>query len=82
MRAIFDLCERYKVECQAALERYMKCGFGVCGQCACGEMLVCQDGPVFNSDALRRMEEFGREARLKSGRRVSIQEYADGKKPC
>src|SRR5208283_2059057 len=51
MRAVFDLCEARGVECQAALERYMKCGFGLCGQCACGEMLVCRDGPVFNSAA-------------------------------
>ena len=77
MRAVFSLCESRGVECQAALERYMKCGFGVCGQCSCGEMLVCRDGPVFDSSALRQMEEFGLKARLKSGKCVAIQEYAD-----
>lgn len=82
MRAVFDLCESRGVECQAALERYMKCGFGICGQCACGEMLVCRDGPVFDSDELRGMEEFGRTARLKTGGRVSIQEYAQGSQKC
>ena len=76
MRAVFDLCEKYRVECQAGLERYMKCGIGVCGQCACGDKLVCLDGPVFNSDELRTMGEFGRTARLKSGRRVTVEEYA------
>ena len=79
MRVVFDLCEKHGVECQAALERYMKCGFGLCGQCACGDQLVCQDGPVFGSAALRRMEEFGRSARLKSGRKVPLKEYADGR---
>ena len=79
MRAVFDLCESYRVECQAALERYMKCGFGICGQCACGEMLVCRDGPVFNSAALRRMEDFGRTARIKTGGRVPVQEYVKDK---
>jgi dihydroorotate dehydrogenase electron transfer subunit len=79
MRAVFDLCEARGVECEAALERYMKCGFGLCGQCACGEMLVCRDGPVFNSASLRRMEEFGRTARLKTGGRVSVQEYVKDK---
>lgn len=79
MRAVFDLCEARGVECQAALERYMKCGFGICGQCACGEMLVCRDGPVFHSAALRRMEDFGRTARLKTGGRVSVQEYVKDK---
>ena len=77
MRAVFALCEEFGAACQAGLERYMKCGFGICGQCTCGEMLVCQDGPVFDSVALRRMPEFGRTARLKDGRRVTIEEYAD-----
>lgn len=77
MRAVFGLCEEFAVECQACLERYMKCGFGVCGQCTCGDRLVCLDGPVFLSDDLRRMEEFGRTARLKTGQKVTIKEYAD-----
>jgi dihydroorotate dehydrogenase electron transfer subunit len=77
MRAVFALCEEFAVECQVCLERYMKCGFGICGQCTCGDRLVCLDGPVFLSDDLRRMTEFGKTARLKSGRSVSIQEYAD-----
>ena len=77
MRAVFDVCERTGVECQAALERYMKCGFGVCGQCACGDRLVCRDGPVFTSEDLRTMPDFGLSARLKSGRKVPIQDYAN-----
>ncbi len=81
MRAVFSMCEEYKVECQAGLERYMKCGFGICGQCTCNEMLVCQDGPVFSSNQLRSMPEFGRTARLKTGRSVSVQEYADWRNP-
>ena len=77
MRAVFDLCESLGVNCQAGLERYMKCGFGVCGQCTCGDQLVCKDGPVFGSEELRRMADFGRCARLKSGRKVTLQEYTD-----
>lgn len=76
MKAAFDLCERFGVECQASLERYMKCGFGVCAQCCCDDQLVCQDGPVFDSAALRTLTEFGRTAMLKSGRVVDIGEYA------
>jgi len=75
MRAVFDLCETFRVPCQAGLERYMKCGFGVCGQCACGDRLVCQDGPVFDSSVLRTLSEFGRTARLKTGKVVPIERY-------
>lgn len=77
MRAVFDLCEKHGAECQAGLERYMKCGFGVCGQCACGDRLVCRDGPVFPSNELREMQEFGRFARMKSGRLVTLKEYVN-----
>ena len=76
MKATLDLCDAAGVECQASLERYMKCGFGVCGQCCCDDKLVCQDGPVFSSETLRGMREFGRTAMLKSGRVVDIGEYA------
>ena len=72
---VFELCEKNKVECEASLERMMKCGIGICGSCVCGDQLVCKDGPVFNSEKLRKMKELGKFARLKSGRKVSIKEY-------
>ena len=57
MAAVVAMCDRFGVTCQAGLERYMKCGFGICGQCACGDKLVCQDGPVFRySEALHLQE--------------------------
>ncbi len=76
MAAVFRLCEERNIECQASLERYMKCGFGVCGQCACDGLLVCQDGPVFGSGVLRKLGDFGEAALRKDGRRVSVGEYA------
>jgi len=78
MAEVFKLCEAMGVACEAGLERYMKCGFGVCAQCVCGEKLVCRDGPVFTSEDLRTMPEFGLSARSKSGKKVSLQEYANG----
>ena len=42
---------------QASLERYMKCGIGICGQCCIGKGLrVCEDGPVFNGVTLKKVE--------------------------
>jgi dihydroorotate dehydrogenase electron transfer subunit len=75
MREVFDLCEARGIECQAALERYIKCGIGVCGQCCCDGQLVCRDGPVFPSSLLRRLSDFGRLARLKDGRVTTIEDY-------
>ncbi len=75
MKKIFDICEKHKIECEASLERYMACGFGICGKCVINDRLCCIDGPVFNSKQLRQMNEFGNTARLKSGRKVSLKEY-------
>lgn len=75
MKKVIAICNRHKVECEASLERIMKCGFGVCGACMCNDKLVCQDGPVFTSKQLSKMSEFGNFARLKSGKKVSLKEY-------
>jgi len=75
MKKVFDIAEKYKIKCEASLERFMHCGIGVCGSCACGNKLVCKDGSVFSSGDLREMKDFGRHARLKNGKNVSLQEY-------
>ncbi|MDA1000485.1 MAG: dihydroorotate dehydrogenase electron transfer subunit [bacterium] len=51
-----------------AIERYMKCAVGLCGQCTCSGWRVCVDGPVFSGESLRAMSDFGRRRRAKSGR--------------
>src|SRR3989338_6133631 len=75
MKKVFDLCQEYNVECEASLERMMKCGYGVCGACMCSDKIVCMDGPIFNSAQLKKMQDFGNFARLKTGRKVSLKEY-------
>lgn len=68
MRKVFDKAEKHGIEVQACLERYMKCGIGLCGSCCLGEYLVCKDGPVFNSEILRKLkDEFGVFRRDSSG---------------
>ncbi len=75
MKKVFDICDKYRVECEASLERMMKCAYGVCGACMVNDKIICIDGPVFNSNQLRKMSEFGSFARLKSGRKVTLKEY-------
>ena len=67
---VVELCNRYGVRCEVSLERYMKCGFGVCGQCDCSGQRVCIDGPVFTSAELSVMEDFGKMEITKAGERV------------
>jgi dihydroorotate dehydrogenase electron transfer subunit len=75
MKRIFDICEKNSVPCECSLERYMRCGMGVCADCVCGNQMVCKDGPVFGSDKLRNMADFGHYARLKSGKKVELKDY-------
>jgi NAD(P)H-flavin reductase len=36
-----------------SMERNMKCGIGLCGHCQFRELIVCQDGPVFDYARIR-----------------------------
>ncbi|HCY87531.1 MAG TPA: dihydroorotate dehydrogenase electron transfer subunit [Desulfobacteraceae bacterium] len=76
MHRVFHICEENQIPCQVSLERYMRCGFGVCGACVCGKQVVCKDGPVFGSQTLRTMEDFNTTALLKSGQPVALDQYA------
>ncbi len=61
------------IQFQASLERYMKCGIGICGQCCIGEGLrVCKDGPIFDGKTLKNAEDFGVYKRDASGRKIKF----------
>jgi dihydroorotate dehydrogenase electron transfer subunit len=44
--AVERLAHSRKLPAQLSYERYMRCGFGVCGSCVRAGWLVCRDGPV------------------------------------
>lgn len=70
MKKVYDLAASASLPVQASLERYMKCGIGICSSCCIGDQLVCRDGTIYNERQLSAMAEFGRIYRDKSGRRV------------
>jgi len=61
-----------KVPAQLSVERYMKCGFGVCGQCALDDILTCLDGPVLDAEQLDAKQDFGKYHRTATGRRLPV----------
>jgi dihydroorotate dehydrogenase electron transfer subunit len=73
MKKIYDMAILKKIPIQASLERYMKCGIGICSSCCINDMLVCYDGTIFNNEQLQNMSEFGFSYRDKSGR---LQKYS------
>lgn len=58
---------------QFSLQRYIKCGIGVCGSCCMDPegLRVCRDGPVFDEETLLRSE-MGKYSRDASGRRIKL----------
>ncbi len=69
IRAILNLTE---LRVSASLERYMKCGIGICDSCTINGYRVCVDGPVFEDQQLRNMTELGEYTREKSGLKVKL----------
>lgn len=70
MKGVVDLANKNSIPVQASLERYMKCGIGICGSCCIDSSLVCQDGTVFNGEQLSRILDFGISYRDKDGQKI------------
>ena len=70
--ALHRLCHEHDLPGQLSVERYMKCGFGVCGQCALDDILVCADGPVLSVEQLDSKKDFGQFHRNVTGRRLPV----------
>jgi len=70
MKGVVDLANRNSIPVQASLERYMKCGIGICGSCCLDSLLVCQDGTVFTGEQLSEILDFGISYRDKDGQKI------------
>lgn len=57
---------------QSLIERYTKCGVGLCGSCAIDGKRACVDGPVFTAKELSASRHFGKFKRDASGSLVSL----------
>ena len=68
----YKACEELDQDCQLSLERYMKCGAGVCGCCVMDDKRICRDGPVFRKDQISQLTEFGVSKRDACGRVVKF----------
>lgn len=64
-----ELLDPLGIPYQFCMERYMKCGIGICGQCCLdgSGVRVCVEGPVFTQDDLRQVTELGLPHRDASG---------------
>lgn len=60
--SVSDLAWERKIPSQLSLERYMKCGYGLCGNCVVDPLGIrlCIDGPVVKNELCRKVTEFGK----------------------
>ncbi len=62
LKRISEMAAKYEVPAQLSMERYMKCGFGLCGNCVIDPLGIrmCVEGPVVKNQVLLKLEEFGK----------------------
>lgn len=66
------VANKHKVPCQLSLERYMKCGYGLCGNCVVDPLGIrmCTEGPVVKGEVCSQLtDEFGKYHRDAVGRK-------------
>jgi dihydroorotate dehydrogenase electron transfer subunit len=68
MADVIEKCRGMESKIQASIDRYFKCGMGICGSCCIDPsgIRVCVEGPVIRADRLEGTE-FGRYRRGPSG---------------
>ena len=72
INSVFQYVRDMGCKVEFSLERLMKCGIGVCDSCSISGFQLCRDGPVFDLNTVKTMEEFGRWKLTESGRRVKV----------
>ncbi|PLX28907.1 hypothetical protein C0581_00580 [Candidatus Parcubacteria bacterium] len=73
-KKVLDICNETDVNCEVSIERYMKCGVGICGQCVVDDIGICMctDGPVVPKYIANQIKEFGNYHREKSGAKTHL----------
>jgi len=69
-----ELLEPLGLPYEFCMERYMKCGIGICGQCVLDDsgIRLCVEGPVVNREMLQNVSELGKPHRDATGRRRTV----------
>jgi dihydroorotate dehydrogenase electron transfer subunit len=71
LKRISEITAKAKIPSQLSLERYMKCGYGLCGNCVVDPLGIrlCVEGPVIDNKTCVKIAEFGKYHRDALGKR-------------
>jgi dihydroorotate dehydrogenase electron transfer subunit len=72
MKTVVSTCLDKAIPVQLSLERFMRCGMGICDSCSFGGLHICVDGPVFDGEDAIEIEDFGRFRRSADGRKEAL----------
>jgi len=72
MVKVLEIARRHKLQTQVSMERYFKCGIGICGACVMDDtgLRVCKEGPNFRDVEVEKFKDFGRYTRDAAGRKI------------
>ncbi len=73
MKAVSDVAFELGIKALVSVERYMKCGFGICGNCVVDDsgITTCKKGTVMDNEEVRKIAEFGVYHRDSLGKKVN-----------
>lgn len=74
LKSVSAIAAAHGIPAQLSTHRYMKCGYGLCGNCVVEPLGIrlCQEGPVLTNDVYAQITEFGRFKRDGLGRKLPM----------
>ncbi len=74
LKRVMEVADTADVSSQLSMERYMKCGYGLCGNCTVDPIGIrmCVEGPVISGDTAKKIGEFGKYHRDEMGRKKTF----------
>ncbi|MBD3390318.1 dihydroorotate dehydrogenase electron transfer subunit [Candidatus Micrarchaeota archaeon] len=74
MKRVVEISQNAGIPSEISMERYMKCGIGVCGQCCVDELglCMCKEGPIISGELALKIREFGSYTRGSTGKKSEL----------
>ena len=74
LKKVTEICINQGIKGEVSIERYFKCGYGLCGHCCVDPLGIraCTEGPVIDVELAQQLTEFGNYHRLKSSRKEKL----------